>query len=70
MKCWIEDAWQSGRKMVGELQHRAESLEWRVGLNNDRRYLLVLISPASPESIVTSLARDERDSTALLIRFV
>ena len=49
-----------------EAQQRVERSEWRVGLNNNRRYLLVRISSLSPETIVTSLGRSE---IALLIRF-
>ena len=56
--------------MVAEVQQRVERREWRVGLNNDRRYLLVGISSLSPEIMVKSLGRVVRDATALLIRLV
>ena len=45
---------QSGRKIVGEVQQGDERRGASVGLNNDRRFLLVLIVSFSPEIIVTS----------------
>ena len=67
MKCLIEDVEQSGRMMVVGVQQRVERREWRVGLNNDIRYLLVWISPLSPEIIITSLGGCEIDSNASMI---
>ena len=49
--------------VVREEQQRVERMEWRVGLNNDRRNLVVGISSLSSENIITSLGRD---SMALL----
>ena len=45
---------QSGRKIVGEEQQGEERRGASVGLNNDRRFLLVWIMSFSPEIIVTS----------------
>ena len=38
-------------------QLRVERIEWRSGLNNDKRYLLAEISSLSPEIIVRSFGR-------------
>ena len=40
-----------------EQQLRVERIEWRSGLNNDKRYLLAEISSLSPEIIVRSFGR-------------
>ena len=45
---------QSGRKSVGEVQQGEERRGASVGLNNDRRFLVVWIMSFSPEIIVTS----------------
>ena len=54
--------------IVGGVQQRVESREWRVGLNNDKRYLLVSISSLSPEIIVTSYGSLDIKIIASLIR--
>ena len=66
----MEDDEQSGRKRVGEVQQGEERRGASVGLNNDRRFLLVWIMSFSPEIIVTSGVMFVRvELTAALIFF-
>ena len=62
----MEEVEQSGRRMVGEVQQGVERSGRRVGLNSDRRSLLVCISSLSPDMIVRLSGSLVRELTASL----